>query len=63
MENDPTIHPFDNGISEYSASTMRDHFDTAKKTADLWGQADNVAFCVETPSGWKDLDNYNDITD
>ena len=63
MEDNPTIHALDNDISSYSASVMRDHFDTAEKTANLWGQAGNLVMCVQTPNGWKDLDNYNDITD
>lgn len=67
MDDGPTIHSFDNGISEYSASVMRDHFDTAEKTAALWGQAGNLVMCVKLRNsygrGWKDLDNYNDITD
>ncbi len=63
MEDNPTIHSFDNDISSYSSSVMRDHFDTAEKTANLWGQAGNLVMCVQTPNGWKDLSNYDDITD
>ena len=67
MEDGPTIHSFDNDISSYSASVMRDHFDTAEKTAALWGQAGNLVMCVKLRNsygrGWKDLKNYNDITD
>ncbi len=67
MDDGPTIHSLDNDISSYSASVMRDHFDTAEKTAALWGQAGNLVMCVKLRNsygrGWKDLDNYNDITD
>ena len=63
MEDGPTIHLFDNDISSYSASVIRKHFDTAEKTANLFGWPDWVTMCVETPDGWKDLENYNDITD
>ena len=67
MENGPTIHSFDNDISSYSASVMRDHFDTAEKTANLWGQGGNLVMCVKLRNsygrGWKDLHDYNDITD
>ena len=62
MENNPTIHLLDNGTSEYSASVMREHFDTAMKTADLWGQAGRLRFCVKLRSGWRDLKD-DEITD
>ena len=77
MDDDPSIHPFDNGIAGYSASTIRDHFDTAEKTAAMFGLRRKVKMCVlvKIPydgkkikySGyyevWQDLKNYNDITD
>ena len=77
MGHGPTIHPFDNGIAEYTASTIRDHFCTAQKTADMFGQLLDMQMCVlvKIPydekkikySGyyevWQDLKNYNDITD
>ncbi len=77
MGHGPTIHPLDNGIAEYTASTIRDHFCTAQKTADMFGQLLDMQMCVlvKIPydekkikySGyyevWQDLKNYNDITD
>ena len=77
MDHGPTIKAFDNGIAEYSASTIRDHFDTAQKTADMFGQLLDMQMCVQVKvppnmaaskySGyyevWQDLKNYNDITD
>ena len=85
MADDPSIHPFDNGIAEYSASTIRDHFDTAEKTAAMFGQRRDMKMCVKVkvpydeekfkadPSKpwkyggyyevWRDLINYNDVTD
>jgi hypothetical protein len=47
MADDPSIHPFDNGIAEYSASTIRDHFDTAEKTAAMFGQRRDMKMCVQ----------------
>ena len=85
MADDPSIHPFDNGIAGYSATTIRDHFDTAEKTAAMFGLRRKVKMCVQVkvpydeekfkadPSKpwkyggyyevWRDLVNYNDITD
>ncbi len=85
MADDPSIHPFDNGIAEYSATTIRDHFCTAEKTAAMFGKRRKMKMCVQVkvpydeekfkadPSKpwkyggyyevWRDLVNYNDITD
>jgi len=91
MDHDPSIHPFDNGISKYSASTIRDHFDTAEKTAAMFGQRRDMKMCVQVKVPynekkfkecggassvaadlakfggyylvWRDLVNYNDVTD
>ncbi len=85
MADDPSIHPFDNGIAGYSASTIRDHFDTAEKIAAMFGLRRKVKMCVQVkvpydeekfkadPSDpwkyggyyavWRDLINYNDVTD
>ena len=85
MADDPSIHPFDNGLAEYSASNMRDHFDTAEKTAAMFGRRRNMKMCVKVKvpydeekfkadplkawkyggyyEVWRDLINYNDITD
>jgi hypothetical protein len=85
MADDPSIHSFDNGIAEYNASTMRDHFCTAEKTAAMFGKRRDMKMCVKIkvpydeekfkadPSDpwkyggyyevWRDLVNYNDITD
>ena len=60
----------DNGIAEYSASVIRDHFCTAEKTARMFGG--DIMLCVfvefsvegiASHTGWKKLENYNDITD
>ena len=77
MDDDPSIHPFDNGIAGYSASTIRDHFCTAEKTAAMFGRRRAMKMCVQVKvpydkekfkySGyyavWRDLINYNDVTD
>lgn len=70
MADDPSIHPFDNGIAEYTASTIRDHFCTAEKTAAMFGRRRNMKMCVQVKvpkekfkEVWRDLINYNDITD
>ena len=47
MADDPSIHPFDNGIAEYTASTIRDHFCTAEKTAAMFGRRRNMKMCVQ----------------
>lgn len=64
------VCPLDNGIAEYSASVIRDHFCTAEKTARMFGGDIKlcvfVKFSVEgiaSHTGWKKLENYNDITD
>ena len=60
----------DNGIAEYSASVIRDHFCTAEKTARMFGGDVKLCVFVEfsvegiaSHTGWKNLENYNDITD
>lgn len=91
MADDPSIHPFDNGIAGYSASTIRDHFETAEKTAAMFGKRRKMKMCVQVKVPyneekfkecggassvaadlakfggyylvWRDLINYNDITD
>ena len=85
MADDPSIHPFDNGIAEHNASTIRDHFRTAEITAAMFGKRRDMKMCVQVkvpydkekfkadPSEpwrheeyyrvWRDLINYNDITD
>ena len=85
MADDPSIHPFDNGIAEYTASTIRDHFCTAEKTAAMFGRRRNMKMCVQVKvpydeekfkvdssdpwkyggyyAVWRDLINYNDVTD
>lgn len=91
MADDPSIHPFDNGIANYSASTIRDHFCTAEKTAAMFGRRRNMKMCVQVKvpyneeklkecggassvaadlakfggyyAVWRDLINYNDVTD
>ena len=64
------VRPLDNGIAEYSASVMRDHFCTAEKTARMFGG--DIKFCVyvefsydgiTSHKGWRNLEDYNDITD
>ena len=67
---DGTVVPLDNGISEYSASVMRDHFCTAEKTARMFGGDIKLCVFVEfsvagiaSHTGWRVLENYNDITD
>jgi hypothetical protein len=64
------VCPFDNGIASYSASVIRDHFDTAEKTARMFGGDIKLCVCVEfsvagiaSHTGWKNVENYNDITD
>lgn len=64
------VRPLDNGIAEYGASVIRDHFDTAEKTARVFGGDINLCVFVEfsvagiaSHTGWKKLENYNDITD
>ena len=66
----PVVHSFDNGIAEYSASVMRDHFCTAEKTARMFGGDIKLCVYVEfsvagiaSHTGWKNLEDYNDITD
>ena len=66
----PVVHSFDNGISEYSASVIRDHFCTAEKTARMFGGDIKLCVYVEfsvagiaSHRGWKNLEDYNDITD
>jgi hypothetical protein len=65
------ICTLDNGIAEYSASVIRDHFDTAEKTARTFFGGD-IKFCVyvefsvagiASHKGWKNVEDYNDITD
>ena len=91
MDDDPSIHPFDNGIAGYCASTIRDHFDTAEKIAAMFGRRRKVKMCVQVKvpyneekfkecggassvaadlmkfggyyAVWRDLINYNDVTD
>ena len=98
MADDPSIHSFDNGtaggswrIAHYSASTIRDHFETAEKTAAMFGKRRKMKMCVQVKVPynekkfkecggassvaadlakyggyylvWRDLVNYNDITD
>ena len=60
----------DNGIAEYSASVIRDHFCTAEKTARMFGGDVKLCVFVEfsvagiaSHTGWRVLENYNDITD
>ena len=67
---DGTVVPLDNGISEYSASVIRDHFCTAEKTARMFGGDIKLCVFVEfsvagiaSHTGWRVLENYNDITD
>jgi len=67
---DGTVVPFDNGISEYSSSVIRDHFCTAEKTARMFGGDIKLCVFVEfsvagiaSHTGWKNLEDYNDITD
>ena len=64
------VCPLDNGIAEYSASVIRDHFCTAEKTARMFGGDVKLCVFVEfsvegiaSHTGWKNLENYNDITD
>ena len=64
------VAPLDNGIAEYSASVIRDHFCTAEKTARMFGGGIKLCVYVEfsvggiaSHTGWKNLENYNDITD
>ena len=64
------VCPLDNGIAEYSASVIRDHFCTAEKTARMFGGDIKLCVYVEfsvegiaSHTGWKNLENYNDITD
>ena len=64
------VCPLDNGIAEYSASVIRDHFCTAEKTARMFGGDIKLCVFVEfsvegiaSHTGWKNLENYNDITD
>jgi len=60
----------DNGIAEYSASVIRDHFCTAEKTARMFGGDIKLCVYVEfsvagiaSHTGWRVLEDYNDITD
>ena len=64
------VCPLDNGIAEYSASVIRDHFCTAEKTARMFGGDIKLCVYVEfsvegiaSHTGWKNLEDYNDITD
>jgi len=64
------VRPLDNGIAEYSASVIRDHFCTAEKTARMFGGDIKLCVYVEfsvegvaSHTGWKNLEDYNDITD
>ena len=64
------VRTLDNGIAEYSASVIRDHFCTAKKTARMFGGDIKLCVYVEfsvagiaSHTGWKNLEDYNDITD
>ena len=65
-----TVVPLDNGIAEYSASVIRDHFCTAEKIARMFGGDIKLCVYVEfsvegiaSHTGWKNLEDYNDITD
>ena len=65
-----TVVPLDNGIAEYSASVIRDHFCTAEKTARMFGGDIKLCVYVEfsvegiaSHTGWKNVEDYNDITD
>ena len=67
---DGTVVSLDNGISEYSSSVIRDHFCTAEKTARMFGGDIKLCVFVEfsvagiaSHTGWRVLENYNDITD
>ena len=67
---DGTVVSLDNGISEYSASVIRDHFCTAEKAASMFGGDIKLCVYVEfsvagiaSHTGWRVLENYNDITD
>ena len=66
MEDNPTIHSLDNDISSYSASIIRDHFDTSAKVADCCGNY-RLKFCVkikhDDSAQWVDLEDYDYITD
>ena len=60
----------DNGIAEYSASVIRDHFCTAEKIARMFGGDIKLCVYVEfsvegiaSHTGWKNVEDYNDITD
>ena len=64
------VCPLDNGIAEYSASVIRDHFCTAEKTARMFGGDIKLCVYVEfsvegiaSHTGWKNVEDYNDITD
>ena len=64
------VCPLDNGIAEYSASVIRDHFCTAEKTARMFGGDIKLCVFVEfsvagiaSHTGWRVLEDYNDITD
>ena len=66
----PVVHSLDNGIAEYSASVIRDHFCTAEKAARMFGGGIKLCVYVEfsvegiaSHTGWKNLEDYNDITD
>ena len=68
--NGGTVVPLDNGISEYSASVIRDHFCTAEKAARMFGGDIKLCVYVEfsvagiaSHTGWRVLEDYNDITD
>jgi hypothetical protein len=67
---DGTVVSLDNGISEYSASVIRDHFCTAEKAARMFGGDIKLCVYVEfsvagiaSHTGWRVLEDYNDITD
>ena len=67
---DGTVVSLDNGIAEYSASVIRDHFCTAEKAARMFGGDIKLCVYVEfsvagiaSHTGWRVLENYNDITD
>jgi hypothetical protein len=64
------VRTLDNEIAEYSASVIRDHFCTAVKTASMFGGDIKLCVYVEfsvagiaSHTGWKNLEDYNDITD
>jgi hypothetical protein len=67
---DGTVVSFDDGIAEYSASVIRDHFCTAEKAARMFDGDIKLCVYVEfsvagiaSHTGWRVLEDYNDITD